>query len=106
MADVTISQRDKGGHGTYYAHVEGSQTPGRLTWTEQNGTRTAEKTIVPPEIGGRGIAAQLVEALVADAREHGFQAQTQRYVHRRERRGAGTEGIVGGIARRARKVRA
>jgi predicted GNAT family acetyltransferase len=72
MADVTISQRDKGGHGTYYAHVEGSQTPGRLTWTEQNGTRTAEKTIVPPEIGGRGIAAQLVEALVADAREHGF----------------------------------
>ncbi|MFN5821799.1 MAG: GNAT family N-acetyltransferase [Novosphingobium sp.] len=28
--------------------------------------------MVPPEIGGQGVAARLVEALVADAREHGF----------------------------------
>ncbi len=72
MTDVTITQRDDGSHGTYTAHVTGNHSLGRLTWTERNGARVAEHTIVPPEIGGRGIAAQLVEALVADAREHGF----------------------------------
>ncbi len=35
----------------------------------------AEHTIVPPQIGGRGVAARLVDALVADAREHGFKVK-------------------------------
>jgi predicted GNAT family acetyltransferase len=43
-----------------------------LTWVERDGVRIAEHTLVPPEIGGRGIAALLVEALVSDAREQGF----------------------------------
>ncbi len=34
--------------------------------------RVAEHTLVPSEIGGRGVAGALVDALVADAREHGF----------------------------------
>ncbi|MET0179719.1 MAG: GNAT family N-acetyltransferase, partial [Novosphingobium sp.] len=31
----------------------------------------ADHTLVPPEIGNRGVAAKLVEALVADARADG-----------------------------------
>ena len=72
MSVVTISRKNQDGKGTYFAHVAGSRSQGRLTWVEQNGVRVAEHTLVPPEIGGRGVAALLVEALVADAREHGF----------------------------------
>lgn len=75
MSDVTITQRDSGDQGAYYAHVAGSKSMGRLTWVEQDGVRVAEHTIVPPEIGGMGIAARLVEAMVADAREKGFKVK-------------------------------
>ena len=75
MTDFTITKREEDGEGTYYAHVEGSRSPGRLTWIERDGVRVAEHTIVPPEIGGRGVAARLVEALVADAREQGFKIE-------------------------------
>lgn len=34
--------------------------------------RHAEHTLVPPAIGGRGVAARLVETLVADARAGNF----------------------------------
>jgi hypothetical protein len=70
--NVTISRRDDGGKGAYYAHVAGSHDVGRLTWVERNGARVAEHTIVPPAIGGRGVARRLVEALVDDARAQGF----------------------------------
>jgi predicted GNAT family acetyltransferase len=73
--DVTITRTDHGDQGAYYAHVEGSRAVGRLTWIKQDGVRVADHTIVPPEIGNRGVAARLVEALVADAREQGFKVQ-------------------------------
>lgn len=72
MTDVTITQRDNGDKGAYYAHVAGSKIMGRLTWVLEDGVRAADHTIVPPEIGGRGVAAKLVDALIADAREQGF----------------------------------
>lgn len=72
MDDVTITQRENGDKGAYYAHVAGSKAMGRLTWTGNGDVRAAEHTIVPPEIGSRGVAARLVEAMVADARENGF----------------------------------
>ena len=34
--------------------------------------RVATHTLVPRAIGGRGVAAKLVEALIADARAEGF----------------------------------
>ena len=71
-SEVTITKHEDKGAGEYHAHVEGSDAIGRLTWVEKNGARVAEHTLVPPEIGGRGVAAQLVEAMVADARERGF----------------------------------
>ena len=70
--NVAITRHEKGDHGEYRAHVAGSDYLGRLTWVERGGARVAEHTLVPKEIGGRGVAAKLVEAMVADARENGF----------------------------------
>lgn len=72
MENVTITRHAQGNSGEYRAHVPGSDHIGRLTWVERGGVRAAEHTLVPTEIGGRGIAGLLVKDLIADAREHGF----------------------------------
>jgi len=72
MESVTIIRHDHGDHGEYVAHVPGSDHIGRLTWVARDGVRAAEHTLVPREIGGRGVAADLVKALVDDARAQGF----------------------------------
>jgi len=72
METVTISRHDSGDSGEYHAHVEGREDIGRLTWVRRGNERVADHTLVPPAIGRRGVAAKLVEALVADAREQGF----------------------------------
>ena len=72
MTEVTITRHEHGHSGEYHAHFAGSSLTGRLTWVERDGVRVAEHTIVPAAIGGRGVAARLVNALVSDAREHGF----------------------------------
>ena len=77
MDEITITRTGGGSSGEYHAAVAGSSAIGRLTWTEQHKVRAAEHTLVPPEIGGRGVAAKLVEALVADARQHGFTIDPQ-----------------------------
>lgn len=69
---ITITRHDTGDEGEYRAHVAGSEHIGRLTWVQRDGVRAAEHTLVPPQIGGRGVAARLVEDMVADARENGF----------------------------------
>ena len=77
MDDISVTRHEHGSSGEYHATVAGSSAIGRLTWTERDGIRAAEHTLVPPEIGGRGVAAKLVEALVADARQHGFKIDPQ-----------------------------
>lgn len=73
MAEVTITHEDRGDSGRYVAEVEGAVDTGHLDWVASGGdVRMATHTLVPPAIGGRGVAAKLVEALVADAREEGF----------------------------------
>lgn len=73
MAQVTITHHDSGAGGRYVAQVEGSADTGHLDWVARGeGVRVATHTLVPPAIGGRGVAARLVEALVADARAQGF----------------------------------
>ena len=67
MQNVEITSHDHGDHGEYHARVQGSDHIGRLTWVLRDGARVAEHTLVPPEIGGRGVARELVEAMVADA---------------------------------------
>jgi uncharacterized protein len=71
-SDVTITRHGAGDAGEYHAHVAGSAAFGRLTWVQRGPVRVAEHTLVPPAIGGRGVAALLVEALVADAQRDGF----------------------------------
>ena len=77
MEDVTITSHDTGNQGEYHAAVAGSSVIGRLTWTQQGDVRAADHTLVPPEIGGRGVAGKLVEALIADARTQHFRIDPQ-----------------------------
>ncbi|KUR72373.1 acetyltransferase [Novosphingobium fuchskuhlense] len=72
MDEPAITLIDHGAEGEYQARVADSQAIGRLTWVRDGDVLTAEHTLVPPEIGGRGIAARLVEALVAGARAQGW----------------------------------
>lgn len=69
---IEITRHGNEARGEYRAHVPGSRAVGRLTWQALGPARVADHTLVPPEIGGRGVAAALVEALVADARAQGF----------------------------------
>jgi len=72
MTDVTITRHGSATEGEYNAHLKDSDQIGRLTWEQRGDVRAATHTLVPPAIGGRGVAARLVEALVSDAREQGF----------------------------------
>lgn len=69
---IEITHTGNEGHGEYRATLPGTDAVGRLTWKARGNARIADHTIVPPEIGGRGVAAALVDALVADARSEGF----------------------------------
>jgi predicted GNAT family acetyltransferase len=73
---ITISRHDAGASGEYHAHVAGSEAVGRLTWVTRGGpqdvVRVAEHTLVPTEIGGMGVAAELVKAMIDDARAQHF----------------------------------
>jgi predicted GNAT family acetyltransferase len=77
MESVTITRHGDDHAGEYHAHVPGSTALGRLTWVLRDDIRVAEHTLVPPEIGGRGVAGKLVEALIADARAAGFKIVPQ-----------------------------
>ena len=77
MPDIAITHLDQGAQGEYHARVEGSDVIGRLTYKRQGDTVIADHTLVPPEIGGRGVAAELVKALVADARKFQFKIVPQ-----------------------------
>lgn len=72
MAEVTITRHGSNEAGEYHAHVPGTDAIGRLTWVAKGNVRAAEHTLVPTEIGGRGVAGKLVEALISDARSQGF----------------------------------
>ncbi len=59
--------------GTYVAQLEGESAVGKLEWEPRGeDIRIATHTIVPPAIGGRGVAGELVDRMVEDARKLGF----------------------------------
>lgn len=76
-AEVTITHHVQGQGGRYVAEIEGETHQGHLEWQpgdESRGdpVRVARTTVVPRPIGGRGIAALLVERMVGDAQREGF----------------------------------
>ena len=77
MGTATITHHVVGQGGKYIAHLEGEDAKGTLEWEpgdEVDGkeVRIATHTLVPEAIGGSGVAALLVERLVADARKQDF----------------------------------
>ncbi|KHL24592.1 acetyltransferase [Croceibacterium mercuriale] len=72
MSAADITRTDETTHGAYQVAVPGSARPAELTWRARGSSRVADHTFVPPEARGGGIAMQLVEALVADAKAEGF----------------------------------
>lgn len=80
--NVTIKHHVQGQGGKYVAEVEGEDTTGYLEWEPMGDpggmdVRIATHTVVPKVIGGRGVAGQLVERLVSDARERDFKIVPQ-----------------------------
>lgn len=74
---LAIARTDEITHGAYRADLPGADQPAVLTWRALGPLRIAERTFVPPEMRGHGVAQQLVEALVADARAQGFRIVPQ-----------------------------
>ena len=75
---AAITHEPFGQGGKYIAKIAGESATGRLEWQPGgDNVRVATHTIVPSEIGGRGIAALLVRRLIADAREIGFKVVPQ-----------------------------
>jgi predicted GNAT family acetyltransferase len=77
MNEPEITHVDEGAEGEYQARVPDSAALGRLTYVRRGDVLVAEHTLVPTEIGGRGIAAKLVEAMIADARAGGWKIEPQ-----------------------------
>ncbi len=72
IAELDIERRDRVTHGDYIVKLDENDSVARLSWTDRSGIRHAEHTFVPAEHRGKGIAAELVKALVADARRQDF----------------------------------
>ncbi|WP_340588140.1 GNAT family N-acetyltransferase [Erythrobacter alti] len=72
MPAIEIEVTDETTHGAYRADVDGTDTKAELTWKARGNARIADHTFTPPAARGQGIAAQLVEKMIADAREQGF----------------------------------
>ncbi len=74
-APITSEETAHGG--TYSVAVAGATRPAVLTWQNRGGVRLVDHTFVPQEARGQGLAAKLVEAIVADARTQGFKIAPQ-----------------------------
>ena len=74
---LAIVRTDETTHGAYRVELASADRPATLTWRALGPLRIAESTFVPPAMRGRGVAQQLVEALVADARAQGFKIVPQ-----------------------------
>jgi len=74
MADITITRDDDGRHGRYTARIAGIDAEAELTYVHRGAGRiSADHTRAPTALRGTGVAAALVERLVADARAQGWQ---------------------------------
>lgn len=65
----SVEREDRPGGGRYVIRSGGALS--ELTFQDHGTRRIADHTFVPPAMRGGGVAARLVEALVADARLDG-----------------------------------
>ncbi|QZH76258.1 MAG: N-acetyltransferase [Erythrobacter sp.] len=72
MTEIEIIATDETTHGAYRADVPGTEVQAELTWRARGEARIANHTFTPPQARGQGIAAKLVEAMIADARTKDF----------------------------------
>ena len=74
-AEIIVIRQDSATRGRYVAEL----APGveaEMTYRKTPaGVMSINHTGVPPEFGGRGIAAKLVNAAIADARAEGFKIE-------------------------------
>ncbi|WP_284123790.1 GNAT family N-acetyltransferase [Parerythrobacter aestuarii] len=75
---ISILHHVQGSGGKYVAHIPGDTHTAMLEWEQGPGAKDvhiATYTMVPRALRGQGIAALLVERLVADARAQGFRIE-------------------------------
>lgn len=73
MSDITIIKEDGQRHGRYVARVAGIDAEAELTFTHRGPALiSADHTGAPEALRGTGVAAALVDHLIADARASGF----------------------------------
>lgn len=73
MTDVTVTRELQSTRGRYVGRVEGRAGEAELTFERvKPGLVVADHTLTPVALRGQGIATQLVEHMVADARREGF----------------------------------
>lgn len=78
LAGLSITHNVGPHGGTYVAQLEGESAVGKLEWEPRGeNIRVAMHTIVPPAIGGRGVARELVDRMVEDAQKLGFRIVPQ-----------------------------
>lgn len=71
--EITITLEDGERHGRYVGKVAGIDAEAEITFTHRGpGVISADHTGAPEELKGTGVAAALVDFLVADARQRGF----------------------------------
>jgi uncharacterized protein len=71
MTDYTIMLEQNGAHGRYVIDL-GQGAEAEMNFRRNGNVMTITHTGVPHPFEGRGIAAQLVQRAVADARAQGF----------------------------------
>ena len=72
-SEITVTLEDGERHGRYVGKVAGIDAEGEITFTRRGPSLiSADHTGAPDELRGTGLAAAMVDYLVADARARGF----------------------------------
>lgn len=74
MAEITVTKEETDGrHGRYVGRVAGIDAEAEITFTHRGPNLiSADHTGAPEEMKGTGVAAAMVDYLIADARANGF----------------------------------
>ncbi len=71
MSELSIVKESRGNGGRYATKLDGIEAELTFSWVSDS-VMNAGYTGVPAAIGGRGVARQLVDFMIKDARRSGF----------------------------------